>query len=358
MLPNIFIAILIGFGFEYVFTWLAGIKKKSGYGLGINLAYIYLTALFLLPVYSNYKYADNSENNLTEFYIEKVYVPIKDEAIFMYSGDFTVMTADYFRYVVQDKPDRVFFSPGRFFSSWYIPSLLEKHPDLDIPVPAAGARFTSVSQLAEANYQKGDIYINSELSGKDPGLETDFTLYPDHFLYRVKKKGEDVKVEDWKTENEELFNSIDMELLRKIEGRKPSYEMDILFFLSRHFFSSGHVYDEVGIYEEAIVEYERALQIQSSFREAYAALGLIYGEKLATPDYQAAMQFLLTYRSLLVPGEEEVFYEAEKKLSEYNEKLEEIIKEQEEEAKQEVESEESEEETVEEEEDLEVKNEK
>lgn len=325
LLPNIFMAILIGFGLHFIYERLNQLRQSKN-PLGINLALVYLSTVFLLPVYVNFKKADGSKDNLVDSYIKQAYGSLPATAIFMYSGDFTNMAADFFRYVVKQEPGRAFFSPGQFFTGWYIPQLIKRQPQLDIPVPQSGKRFTSTTQIAWANYGKAPIFINAELASKDADLEKEFTLYPQHLLLQVKKKGEDLKLEDWKKENEDLFGSINLELLRQVERRPPNFEQVIGYYYARHFYNSGYVFDEVGLYDEAIVEYERSLKIAPYFREAYKTLGTIYGEKKAQPDFGKALDYLMQYRSLLVAGEEEEFNRVQKQMSGYYSKLQEEIK--------------------------------
>jgi tetratricopeptide (TPR) repeat protein len=329
MLPNLFVAIFLAFGLRYLYQRLASIKVRDGEKkLGITLGKVFLFSLFLFPLGMNFSKANNRGNTLTEQYSQQTYRTTPDNALILLSGDIPNMTADYFRDVEMGGSDsRITFTPGQFHLPWFTPQLRRKYPDLVIPEPKPGKQFTTATQIIEANFGKWPMYVGPDLVVNDPELEEKYVLYPKNLLFLVKQKGEDLQLEEWRTENEALWEGIDLPQLRIVKRNSPLFEETIVFHYARHFHNSGYVYEEVGLFDDAIREYKRVLEIDPFFKEALAALARVYGEKLEQPDYVAAVTYLNRYLSVLQKGEEEYGYAAVAKIAEYEEKFAELMKE-------------------------------
>jgi len=322
MLPNMFMAIFLAFGLFAINSRIMGIRSRqleSRVGLFIGSAF--LGATFLLPFFMNFSKASQRGNDLAQIYLKQAFALTPDNALVMLSGDIPNMTMDYFRLVeLSGKDRRISFSPGQFHLSWFIPQLLRKYPELVIPPPQKGKQFTSTTQVVDANYGRWPIYVGPDLVVHDPELDQKYTLYPKHLLFLVKRKGEDINLEEWRDENQRLWEGIDLSLFGRLKKNTPLFEETILFQYTRHFFNVGYVYEEVGLYEDAVREYQRVLEIDPYFKEALAALGRVYGEKVDPRDYLTAIDYLVKYQSVLKKGEEEYGMAAQAKIYEYQEK--------------------------------------
>ncbi|MDO8657211.1 MAG: DUF2723 domain-containing protein [Candidatus Levybacteria bacterium] len=305
MLPNIFIVLFISFGLLFLSKKISSIDiKTTEQKTGMLLAKIILLLMFIIPLVSNFSKANNKNNNLTFLYTIQAYSKTPDNALILLSGDIPDMTADYFRFTqLKGKDHRIIFTPGQFHLKWFIPSLNRKYPDLVIPSPMPGKRFTTTTQVVDANYGKWPIYVGPDLVIRDPELEKKYTLYPENLLFLVKRKGEDLKLEAYRDENDNLWKEINPELLKKVKKNSPMFEESIVFYYARHFYNFGYVFEQVKLYEDAIREYKRVLEIEPAFKEAYSSLAQIYGYKLDPPEYQQAINYLGNYRSLLAKND-------------------------------------------------------
>lgn len=324
MLPNIYLAIILAFGVNQISLILHSLQKTRHRHYGLYLGFIYLSLSFFYPIYMNYSTADHSTNNLTELFIQNAYQGLPRDSMVLLSGDIPDMTADYFRLVMVKEPDRKMFTPGQLHLDWFKRDLLEYFPDMLLPPPEPGKRFTTAKQFALENYGKYPIYIFPELIPNAGGIEDAFVLYPDRIMFLVKAKGEDLKIEDWQTENERIFNSLDLKLIAQIRQNSPNFEESIVFYFARYFYNSGHVYEEVGLFENAIIEYNRSLSIIPNFKESYTGLARS-NAKSNPPNFEKAIESLRHYQSLLKPEEYENGQAAEALINQYQEQFEQYI---------------------------------
>ena len=332
LLPNLFAAIFLAFGLLALYRWIDSVKARKGERrIGIGLGKAYLLLLFTFPILMNFSRASNRWNTLTEQYAREAYARTPEDALIMLSGDIPNMTADYYRDVVlAGKDTRIVFSPGQFHLDWFNRQLKREHPDLVIPDPEPGKLYTSTTQVIEANWGKWPIYVGPDLVVHDLELEEKFVLYPKHLLFLVKMKGEDLQLEDLRTENDELWSGIDLTQVKKVRKNAPLFEESIVFYYARHFYNTGYMYEEVGLHEDAIREYKRVLELDPAFKEALSSLSRVYGEKLDPPDYAMAIEYLQKFQAVLNAGDEEYLYAAQDKIGQYQEKFQESTQEEQE----------------------------
>lgn len=303
MLPNIFVAVVLSFGVVGILKYLQNLKIA-------NLGKYYLLALSVFPIAMNFSKANHRNIDLThKFMLDSVATTPKD-ALIMVSGDIPVMTLDYLN-EVEEKSQRIGFTPGQFHLGWKIPQLVDRYLDLEIPLPYTDKRFTTATQIVDANYGKFPIFIGPDLVARDPELEKKYVLYPQSLMFLVKAPGEDLKLEQYREENQILWDKLDIKQMQKIRKNAPSFEEQIVFYYARHFYNVGYVFDEVKLFDDAIREYKRALQIDPGFREAMVALGRVYGIKMENPDHATAIDYLRRYQANLGRGEEDYYWAAE-----------------------------------------------
>ncbi|MBI2034605.1 MAG: DUF2723 domain-containing protein [Candidatus Levybacteria bacterium] len=350
MLPNIFIGLFIAFGLLNIYKFiersnvhpgnvhLGGAhavtpqvgNENPGVGDGVgsttkNIAVAFgklcIVFLFVIPLAINFSKANHRDYALTEDYTIQSYSDTEDNALILVSGDIPLMTVNYFRYVEKKNKDhRIAFSPGQFHLPWDIPQLVSRNPDLVIPSPRPGKRFTTATQVIDANWGKRPIYVNPDLVSKDPELDQKYVLWPKNLLFLVKKKGEDLRLEEFRDENDKLWKKIDIDLMQKIKRNPPQLEESIVFYYTRHFFNVGFVFEEVKLYDGAIVQYKRVLQIDPFFKEALAALGRVYGEKKDPPDLPTGIDYLKKYQTTLTKDEGELWQAAENTIEYFQQK--------------------------------------
>ena len=356
MLPNIFVTLFIAFGLLMIYKLFnelprskagevsprAGssvidssslqadgvfsIKNKILSGsadqrFGLAIGKVLLITSFVTPFLINFDRANGRAGTATIDYTQAAYAGLPDNALVLQSGDIAGMTMDYFRYVQQKGKDHmVTFSPGQFHLAWFIPQLKARYPDLVIPTPKPGKVFTSTTQLVNANYGRRPIYVNPDLVVHDPELEQKYTLWPKNMLFLVLKSGKSLKLEDYRAENDKLWNSLDLASFARIKRDAPLFEGLIIFYYSRHFYNLGYVFEQVKLYDDAITQYKRVLQIDPYFKEALAGLGRIYGYEKKPPDYASAINYLQDYLSVLGSGDGELAQEAQSMISDLQDK--------------------------------------
>lgn len=322
MLPNIFVVYLIGFGAYFALRTINSAKVRVATSkAGIFLANVFIVSTVGLGAYNNYDGAKIISNDLTTKYIDAMYSAVEQDSLVLLSGDIPNMTSQYWRFVVDEGVSFRAFSPGQFHLKWFNKWLIQTYPEVEIPPPYPDKLFTLTSQIVDANYGKGwRFYVGPDLVVNAPLIEQDYTLYPRHLLFQVVKKGGDLPLEAWRTENDAVWASIDLDQFNQIRKNSPMFEESIIFHYIRHFHNVGNVYEDVGLNEDAIREYGRALVLDPAFKESLAGLSRIYGEKMEKPDYPKAVEYLQRYVSVLEPGEEAYAQAAYGKMQEYDEK--------------------------------------
>lgn len=326
ILPNIFLAMLSGMGIYSIVSYLSFLTgKNKSLTLNFMATSALVVGISMINIYFNFKKADVKNDDLTELYIEKSYKSIPDGSLVLVSGDVQNMTSEFYRMYEAPGTKTIIFTPGRFFLEWYLKSLLMNYGNLSIPAPEEGNMFTTTRQIIDANYDKFPIYISYELFIKDPSIERDYILYPRHLLFEVKRKGEDIKLEDWRNENKSIYDSLDLDKISKIRTRSPGFEEMIIYNFARYFYESGFVYSKVGLWEDAISEYSRSQNLEPYLADNYLGLSEAYANK-EDPDYVAAINYLLKYQNMIYSVNPNEANAVQNKLREYNSKYEESYK--------------------------------
>ena len=305
LLPNLFFVGFLAFGILFIWQRFLALglnfKEKINFFTG-TMIFLALCLAFTLPLLINFPKANNRNNLITLKYGLDFYLPTEPNALIMLSGDVPNFAAYFIKVLqqAQGEPDqRVVFTPGQFHLYWFIPQLKSRYPDLIIPPPEPGKRFTTTSQVIRANLDKRPIYISPELVFYDPEMEKEFVLWPKNLLFKVGKKGEEEKLEPYREESQWLWESIDLSWFSKIRKNKPLMEEIIIGYYARHFHNLGYMYESVKLYDDAIREYKRAIDIDPYLSESLKNLGLIYGMKLEPRDYPKAVDYLGKFVSLV-----------------------------------------------------------
>jgi tetratricopeptide (TPR) repeat protein len=276
------------------------VKEKAPlYGQRITVLLLELSFLFVIAV--NFFKANHKPFTITEDYINEAYSYIPDNSLVLVTGDISDMTSDYFKYLKVGNKHIMMFTPGQFHMPWFTQQVVERYPNVVIPLPESDKRFTNATQIIDANYGKWSIYIDPDLVTHSPQLEEKYTLYPEHLLFLVKRKGEEVKLEGYREVNDDMWRKVNLEQIKLIQRNSPMFEETIIFYYCRHFYNVGSVFEDVKLYDDAIKNYMRVLEIDPYFKNALAALGRVYGYKIKEPNYMTAIDYLRKYQSVLNP---------------------------------------------------------
>ncbi len=259
------------------------------------------TGIFLLlagaiTIHSIYQNKPNFDN-LTYAFAKTAIAQTEDNAMILVTGDIPNMVMQYMQAVEGEKKNRIIFSPGQFHLAWFQKQLRSRYPTLKIPDPLPGKRFTSPSQVIDANFGKQPIYIVTDFVEIDPLIQEKYVLWPKNLLLKVEAKGVDYKLEKYLAENDALFQSLNLQEFAKLKSRKYQLESPLVFYYSRHFYNLGAVFNTVHRYQDAITQFKRALTIDAELADAYKALGTIYyfTEDFEPKDPQAALEYLYRY---------------------------------------------------------------
>ncbi|MDO8551063.1 MAG: DUF2723 domain-containing protein [bacterium] len=307
MIPNLFFTLFLAFGFFFLWRKFSllnlDFKKRENQLTGfILLSGLSLT--FLFPFVRNFKNADNHDNFLTITYARDSLIDVPKNAIVLISGDITTFAFEYWENLVDKDSKRIVFSPGLMYMKWYVERLKKEHPEIVIPPTLPGHIEPSTTQIVEANFGKRPIYVSPELARYDPALTEKYVLWPRKLLFFVQAKGQDLKLEPYREENEQLWESLDFKLLEKTRLNNPLLEYAMVPEYARHFFNTGSVFESVQLYDDAIREYQRALVVHPAFPDPYKNLGRIYGFKLKNKDYQKAFDNFNIFLARAIPGQE------------------------------------------------------
>lgn len=308
ILPDIFFAGFIGLGIMTV--WQKFLDLKLDWRRPVNfltalLVFGGLMALPVAPFLANFAKADGREYNLVLKYGRDFYLPTEENAILLLSGDISNFVARFIQTTEIKNDKRIVFTPGQFHLHWFIPQLLARYPDLVIPPPRSGNRWTATSQVIEANIDHRPIYISPELAAYDPEVEKKYVLWPSNLLFKVRRKGEEAKLEDYREESNRIWQSLDLPLFARVRKNRPLMEEAIIGYYGRYFYNLGYMYESVKLYEDAIREYKRALEIEPALADSAKNLGIIFGYKIKPPDYRQAIAYLERYLVILPTKEEE-----------------------------------------------------
>ncbi|MDQ3239574.1 MAG: DUF2723 domain-containing protein [bacterium] len=236
-------------------------------------------------------------DNLSYKYAKTAISSTESNAIIMITGDIPNMTMQYMQAVENEKKQRIIFSPGQFHLNWFQKQLRSRYPDLIVPQPLPGKRFTSPSQVIKANYGKRPIYISPEFVEIDLAIQKEYVLWPVGLLLKVETKNTDFKLEKYRKENNKIFNSISTSEFQQLRNRKYQLETPLILYYARHFYNLGAVYNSVHLYEDALREYQRAIAIDPLMSESYKAIGYIfwYTPQFPNKNAQVAVEYFNKY---------------------------------------------------------------
>jgi 4-amino-4-deoxy-L-arabinose transferase-like glycosyltransferase len=302
LLPNLFFLLFIAFGLWFVWQKFTQsmLKKKEAINVFTNsVVFLSFCLIFFIPLIFNFSKANNRQSTLAIEYATDFYPTTEPNAIILLSGDVSNFAAHYVKTVILKNDNRIVFTPGQFHLKWFTKQLKSRYPDLIIPPPEEGKRWTTTSQIIRANLDRRPVYISPELAVYDPEVEKEFVLWPHNTLFKARKKGGEENLEGYQESTQKLWESLDLTSFSQIRKKNPVMDAVIINYYARHFHNLGYMYDSVELYDDAIREYKRALEIDPYLGDSMKSLGLIYGMKLETKDYQKSIEYLSRFAALV-----------------------------------------------------------
>lgn len=299
ILSELFWGISLAFGFKFIWEMVkfytqnlrerTNLSARTIVSLGMSL-------VFLFPAVSHFELVDQRQNTFAYDFGKTIISSTEDDAIILLSGDIPNFTVDYLRYVEVMGGNRIIFTPGQLHMKWVVQQLSRRYPELIIPPPFPGYRFTITHQVIEANLdKKRPIYVFPELSQLDPVVGQNYILWPKGLLFRVYKEKSEVKVDDYINQGESFWQTISPKKLSWLTRYHPGLDNPIFFYYPRHFYNLGAMFESEKKYEEAIKQYERTLELDPGFTLAYKAMGVIYGYKMENKNKEKALDYLYKY---------------------------------------------------------------
>lgn len=299
ILSELFWGISLAFGFKFIWEmvkfYTQNLRERTNLSARMIVS-LGMSLVFLFPSVSHFELVDQRQNTFAYDFGKTIISSTEDDAIILLSGDIPNFTVDYLRYVEGMGGNRIIFTPGQLHMRWVVQQLSKRYPELIIPPPFPGYRFTITHQVIEANLdKKRPIYISPELSQLDPVVGQNYILWPKGLLFRVYKDESEVKVDDYISQGESFWQTISPKKLSWLTRYHPSLDNPIFFYYPRHFYNLGAMFESEKKYEEAIKQYERTLELDPGFTLAYKAMGVIYGYKMENKNKEKALDYLYKY---------------------------------------------------------------
>ena len=310
LLSELFWTICIGVGLFWAWEkvrQLTSNTKEASNRVARVLVALGLGLVFLVPLSAHLKAVDQRDNTFSLEIGETMLAQTEDNAIILISGDIPNFVLDYLRFAEGKGGNRIIFSPGQMHMDWFVKQLKERYPDLEVPPPYSGYRFTVTHQLIDSNWDLGrPIYIMPELTNLDPVVGESYLTWPKGLLFRVYKpeEKEEINADEFIMAADRLWESIKPSRLGWLLQYQPNLDNPIFAYYSRHFYNLGVRLEELERYEDAIKQYERTLEIDSNFAQAHKALGVIYGYKLENKVVEKAVEHLERYYYLAPSAQE------------------------------------------------------
>jgi hypothetical protein len=262
-----------------------------------NIGTAVITLLFACIPLSQLLKNQPHYDNLTYQYAKTVVHATENDAIILVTGDIPNLTIQYMQAVEGERKNRIIFSPGQFHLEWFMRQLKQRYPQLKIPPPKAGKQFTSPSQVIEANFGERPLYIAPEFVEIDPLVQNKYLLWPKNLFMKVEEKGVSYKLEEYIQEAATLYASVNIDEFTNLRKKEYQLESPLIMYYARHFYNIGAILNAVHRYDDAIIQLQRAIQIDPTFAESYKTLGYIYyyTEDFKDKNPEAAVQYFERY---------------------------------------------------------------
>ncbi len=304
ILPEMFLGLIGVYGLVCLIAWFeeridTDIRKTRQQLARFSLSLI-LVGSVGVAVYFQFPAVNRHAYSLSEDIMDASLAGVPEKAIVMPVGDIMGMGMDYEAIVAGERKEREIFSPGQLHLTWKREELYSRYPDLLLPPPKLGNRFTIASQVIAANIDRKRIFISPELVELDRHISEEFDLDTNGLFFEVLPKGKAPKIDvlEVKKRVEKVWQGIDLWQLDELYKKYPVFDAEIRFYLTRFFHNAGLTLKQEKQIDEAASSFRHVIRIDPGFAPSYIALAdtLIIRSTEADKEeaiqmYQKALQF-------------------------------------------------------------------
>ncbi|MEW6104245.1 MAG: DUF2723 domain-containing protein [bacterium] len=253
-----------------------------GLGLSLFARFIPFLSFFLLLLISIPYFSNHFQNNRAKFFFSYDYGmnilrPLKKEAIIFCYGDYDALPLYYLQYAEErrnDTPNLVWMFLG---CDWHIEAIKKRHSNIAFPfnpIPYKELKYYNLGEvinerlnkIVTSNFDRFPIYAGHGVR-QEKGIGDNFFLLPDGLFFRLLPK-------DKKRLSEELEKT-QIAFLFQGKGFKDRVAFDVWKNYALIYNEMGNLYRQIDL-NKAIVEYKKALEIDSSCNGARLNLGFSY----------------------------------------------------------------------------------
>lgn len=142
-------AVWIGLGMGSILGRISSDARVVPWGAGVLIA-----AYFGFHAYTAMPEVDASRDQRAERFGRQVMAEVPKEALVFVRGDRAVFTVWYFHFALRQRPDLAVVAEELLHFDWYLETLADTYPDLDVPGPLPWAQ-----NVADANPSRPVCYV-------------------------------------------------------------------------------------------------------------------------------------------------------------------------------------------------------
>lgn len=286
MLPNLFLALFIGFGVYALHQWTRG-RKLWAYLLNGGILFSVLISLMY-----NYSQLNKYTNPIIHNYGINVLKSVEPNALILTHGDINSNTLDNVQLVYKLRPDLVILDQEKLTYPWYCKQMRKNYPEITIPFFRYDGQKGKLIHLIEANIHTHSIYLLG--LPKEESIFLNYRLMPYGLVRKVVNKNYWPDTH-YAQENEHLWATFHLHQLKQ-DFPMSSFEYEAVTNYALSLFYLGWEYHQNKWYDLAIREYEHAIKINPLLAESYKNLAIIYTH--FKPQKDKALKMWTTYVAL------------------------------------------------------------
>ncbi|MFC1711241.1 protein O-mannosyl-transferase family [Patescibacteria group bacterium] len=252
LLPYIFLALLFGFGIDYVLTFSKEKVKTTSLSMLstkilINGLKVLLITIPLSMFILNSRKIFVLKNNLTaEATVKDFILPLPENSILFLTSDTTIFNSEYVRYVLNIRPDVIVLPYQLIHANFYQKYLVKNFPQLNMPQSAD--RQEAFEEFLNENSKAFEIFIDDR--GK---LQATENWQPYGLSWQYYSKDREVEVDNIVARNKIIWKSIN-------DLSKANPRIFLNLFLADNIRVYQNSYLEYGFWLLENEEYDQALE--------------------------------------------------------------------------------------------------